>query len=238
MNDFAIIYNEPFDYENNSNFKRINTTGLVIDKGYIEWQITRIAYLIDLFGEGFFVGKKILELGCFHGGISKLLHNLLSGTGSLTCVEGFLDNYNYCKTTYPNINFIHADLDSPDTNKWQFDDHYDIIVHWGLLYHLQYPIQSIQSCLKHCDMLFLESVTVDTEILFQLITEKNIWGTDQALHNIGSRANIDFIESAFRHLNFKRYDDPKLNANNQPKYNLPLSNSGKEHRKFWIIKTK
>lgn len=219
-------------------YPSVNIQGLEIDGGYLEWQLTRMAYIINLFGLEYFKGKKILELGCYKGGISKLLHNLLSGTGSLTSVEGLIENYNYCKKTYPNQHFIHADLDYSDPNKWDFEGHYDIIVHWGLLYHLRYPIESIQSCLKHCDTLFLETTLLDCEVPFQTVPEKNIYGTDQSIHGLGSRPNLAFIENSFKHLEFKRYDDSKLNAENQPKYDTQQTNSGKEYRKFWIINTK
>lgn len=210
--------------------------GLVYDSGYFNWQINRIKFVLNTLGDDFFVGKKILELGCFKGGISKIIHHLISKTnGSLTSVEGFLDNYKYCKETYPEINFIHYDLDSLDMNDWIFDNHYDIIIHWGLLYHLQYPIESIKKCLLHCDKLLLETLIVDSNEKCILVPEKNIDGTDQSIHEIGSRFNTEFVENIFNHLKFIRYDSNELNSRNQPKYDWIPTNSGEIFRRFWVI---
>jgi hypothetical protein len=203
----------------------MNTEGLIYDSGYNSWQINRVKFILETFGANFFSGKKILELGCYHGGVSKLIYNLVNGTnGSITAVEGLEENYNYCKATYPYINFVHSDLDSPDINDWIFDEHYDIIIHWGLLYHLQYP-----------DKLFLETLIVDSDNLVSYVEEKNIWGTDQSIHNIGTRPNTKYVENIFSHLKFKRYDDSKLNSNCQPVYDWIPSNSGNIYRRFWVI---
>ena len=97
----------------------MDTTGLIVDYGYYDWQVKRLQFVLTTYGENFFNGKKILEIGSYKGGMSLLLHNLVKTTGgSITSVEGLLENYNYCKETYPYINFIHYDLDSPNINDW------------------------------------------------------------------------------------------------------------------------
>jgi len=216
----------------------VDTTGLKYDNGYYDWQTKRIGFLIDLYGKEFFVGKKILELGCFKGGISILLQNLITSSGSLTSVEGLKENYDDCVKTYPSLRFIHGDEDFPETDTWAYDDHYDIIVHWGLLYHLQHPIASIQRCLKHCDKLFLETLIIDSTEPIKLVYEKNEWGTDQSIHNIGTRCNTEYVENIFKHLSFKRYDDSRLNSGGQPHYDWTPTNSGEIFRRFWIIDVK
>ena len=216
----------------------INTDGLVIDDGYYDWQINRITVLINIYGKDFFIGKKVLELGCFKGGISKLLDNLITKSGSLTSTEGFKENYDFCKMTYPSLHFIHADEDFLNTDTWAFDEHYDIIIHWGLLYHLQYPEASIKRCLKHCDKLFLETLVKDSIEPIELVPEKNTWGTDQSIHSVGSRCNRSYIENIFNHLPFKRYDESLLNSKNQPNYDWIPTNCGKIFRCFWIIDVK
>lgn len=214
------------------------TNGLEYDSGYYDWQIKRIEFILKTLGTDFFNGKKILELACFKGGVSKIIHNLIKDTcGELTSVEGHLDNYNHCKKLYPEINFIHYDLDSPDVNEWIFYSHYDIIIHWGLLYHLQYPETSINKCLHHCDKLLLETLIVDSNTNCIHIPEKNTWGTDQSIHEVGSRFNTTFVENMFNHLKFKRYDNSELNSKNQPVYDWIPSNNGEIYRRFWVIET-
>lgn len=211
------------------------TNGLEYDSGYYEWQTKRIKFILKTLGNDFFNGKKILELGCFKGGISKIIHNLIKDTGGeLTSVEGYLDNFNYCKKKYPEINFIHYDLDSSN-DEWIFNSQYDIIIHWGLLYHLRYPENSINKCLQHCDKLLLETLIVDSNTSCIYIPEKNIWGTDQSIHEIGTRFNTTFVENMFNNLKFIRYDNSELNSKSQPIYDWLPSNNGEIYRRFWII---
>ena len=65
----------------------MDTSGLIFDNGYYDWQVNRIKFILNKFGNNFFDGKKVLELGCFKGGISLLIYNLIKTTdGSLTSV--------------------------------------------------------------------------------------------------------------------------------------------------------
>lgn len=209
------------------------TTGVVVDPGYYNWQYNRIKFVIEKYGKDFFVGKKVLELGCFEGGISQMLFNL---GAKLTSIEGFERNINVCKNRYSHLDFILKDL---DVDNWDFEDHYDIIIHWGLLYHLRYPEVSIKHCVSHCDYLFLESLVVDcTSEHTSHVPEKNQWGTDQSIHEVGSRFSPKYVESLFAELPYIRYDDPKLNSNHQPHYDNNEGNTWQLQRKFWVIDCK
>lgn len=206
------------------------TKDVVIDGGYHDWQTKRISFVLERYGADFFKGKKVLELACYKGGLSQMLYNL---GANLTAVEGLKENYVFCKNAYPHINFIHKDL---DVDEWDFDPHYDIIIHWGLLYHMRFPEISLQNCFAHCDYLFLESLVVDKDIVeIKAVHEENIWGTDQSIHSIGTRFTSKYVESLFNQLSFNRYDDPKLNSNYQPRYDQPEGNTEAIIRRFWVI---
>lgn len=173
--------------------------GVFHDPGYIDWQKKRISFILELYGNNFFKGKKVLELACFEGGLSKMLVNL---GANLTSVEGFQRNYEVCKQRYPEINFILKDL---DVDRWDFDDHYDIIIHWGLLYHLRYPDVSLKHCINHCNFLLLESLVIDKKDIEILhVGERNIWGTDQSIHELGSRFSPSYVEDLLQGTSFKK----------------------------------
>ena len=206
------------------------TRNVVRDAGYIDWQTKRISFVLEKYGNDFFKGKKVLELGCFFGGISQMLHNL---GADLTSVEGFPANYETCKQRYPHINFLLKDLDN---NIWEFDEHYDIIIHWGLLYHLQYPVASVVHCLGHCDYFFLETLIINhSSIKLEHVPEKNIWNTDQSIHSSGTRFTAKLVEFLFRDRSFVRYDDSKLNSGYQPHYDIPEADTNAIIRRFWVV---
>jgi hypothetical protein len=51
--------------------------GVIRDEGYFEWQKMRIETLLkEEKDDNFFKGKKVLELGCYKGGVSQMVHNL------------------------------------------------------------------------------------------------------------------------------------------------------------------
>lgn len=205
---------------------------IVVDNGYVDWQSKRLTFVLNIMGDAFFKNKNVLELGCYQGGISKMLTNL---GANVTAVEGFSKNINKCRKNYPEINFIQFDLDQ-DNDDWNFDEHYDVIIHWGLLYHLRYPEKSINKCIKHCDYLFLESLVVDNEEkIFSTVPEKNIYGTDQSIHELGTRLSESMIESYLENTKFTRYDNSSLNSRYQPEYDFVTKNTNNIYRRFWIV---
>ena len=209
------------------------TEGVFNDSGYYSWQVNRITFVLEKYGENYFKGKKVLELACFEGGISQMLHNL---GANLVSVEGLERNLNVCKQRYPHLTFIQKDL---DLDQWDFDDHYDIIIHWGLLYHLRDPDSSMRHCLEHCDYLFLESLVIDYSTKYTShVVEENKWGTDQSIHCMGSRFSAKYVENLFDNKPFVRYDDAKLNSSYQPQYDWTESDTGNIYRRFWVITCK
>lgn len=211
--------------------------GLHIDDGYIDWQLKRVKYVIGLFGLDFFKGKKVLELGSYQGGITQMFYNLGC---DITGVEGSEKNINLSRQLYPHLKFIQLDCEKDLTTNLG-DDVYDIIIHWGILSHLEHAKESIIYALRHADHIFLESTVVDdchSSIYFE--KENTNW-PDQALDGIGSRMTTSYIEDIIRAeegVRFTRHDNPKLNSRNQPIYSWSEHDSHDTFRRFWTIRTK
>ena len=211
--------------------------GLYYDGGYIDWQIKRVTYLIELFGLEFFKGKNVLELGSYEGGITQLFHNLGC---NIIGIEGSNRNINISRQRYPHITFIQLDCDK---NIFEHIENtkFDIIIHWGLLYHLKFPKESILNCLKHTKYIFLESIIVDkTEPEIYFKEEDNVNLPDQSLNGLGARPTASYVEKILNEedVEYERHDNEKLNSKYQPDYNWIETNTGEEYRRFWIIKKK
>ncbi len=165
---------------------------------YTIWRERRISCIIDFYGEEWFKDKKILEVGCGHAHVSAAFHRL---GAKVTCSDGRPEHGQIIANKFPHLPFVLHDCDSKD---WPFEDRYDLIIHMGLLYHLQDPEHSIKQICKHCNNLVIETTVMDhydeNKIVF-----RNEQGFDQGIHNIGSFFSEYFVErclneSAFYYL--------------------------------------
>lgn len=168
-----------------------------------DWQMNRVKYLTSKYGSEFFNGKSLLELGAFNGRIG----NEFSKLGAkVTCVEGRSLNAHYITSTYGLPTLI-MNMDTP---KWVLGD-YDIIVNFGLLYHIEYySSELILNCLNHCKLMFLESEVYDS--LCNTLYAHGEYGEDQSLSSIGMVPSPRWIESRLD--KYERVDSPELNGNN------------------------
>jgi hypothetical protein len=182
------------------------------------------------YSKDFFKNKKILELGPFNGYIGNFFSNLKA---DVHCVEGRHENVEYIKETYPNLKVTLFNLDCKEWN-WE---KYDIIINFGLYYHLQnFHKEHLENCIYNCNLMFFESVVYDSfesEIFFY--QEK---GIDQSLSNVGGNPSTSYIENIFKQNNikFEKFSNSCLNGNGHI-YDWKDENSKvlhRNYRRFWI----
>jgi len=195
------------------------------------WQKSRVLFLIDLFGEEFFKGKRILELGAYNGWIGDCFYRL---GADVTCIEGRSKNVHKIQHTYPYLKTHCANLDVKD---WEWGK-FDIIINFGLIYHLEkYNKEHIINCINNCNLLFLESVIWDKD-------ESDIHyhreaGEDQSLSDRGGYPTTNYVEDIFKECGVKytKYTTSKLNSlphvYDWEDKNTKELEFGK--RRFWII---
>lgn len=197
-----------------------------------DWQINRINFILSKYPKEFFKGKRILELGAYNGYIGAYFSAL---GAEVHCVEGRKENVDKIISDYPNVTAEHANLDTSDWN-W---GHYDIIINFGLYYHLEnYHKEHLVNCINNCDLMFFETVIYDSsepEIYF-----RDEVGDDQSLTEKGGTPSTSYVENIFNESNisYKKYTDPFLN-NWQHKYDWPDTGFkvfNQFHRRFWIVK--
>lgn len=207
---------------------------MILDSTYFSnWQNNRIHFILSKYPKEFFKGKRILELGAYNGYIGAYFNSL---GADVLCVDGRQENVDKIKLDYPNVKVECSDLDCVHWN-W---GHYDIIINFGLYYHLEkYHKEHLQNCINNCDLMFFESVIYDSyesEIFFR--AEE---GKDQSLTNKGGTPSTQYVENIFINNNvlYEKFTDSKLN--NGHHYDWIDTNSKKldEYaRRFWIIKHK
>ena len=96
---------------------------------YDDWTQSRMKGIKKYIGLDFFKSKTLLELGGGHAHVS----NEFSKLGAIvTSSDGRKEHLDVANLMYPHINTLLLDGDN-----LHIEQKYDIILHWGLLYHLK-----------------------------------------------------------------------------------------------------
>lgn len=201
---------------------------------YEYWRAKRITAIVEHFGEEWFKGKKILELGCGYGDIGYVLMSL---GAELVFAEGRAENCDYLRRRFPNnrVYFMNCE------NEWPFaeDERFDMILHMGLLYHLDNIWFVFDRCCHCCDHIVLETEVSDSDDEnYILKIDENSQGWDQSLMGHGSRPSGAYVEKHLRSLgwSFRRVTDSRCNAQFHT-YDWEVKNTGTWRnglRRFWF----
>jgi len=234
----------------NSNYQRLIEDGGSFGGMYMnEWRVARTNKLIEVFGEDWFKGKLILEMGCGFGNVG----DYLSGLGATV---HFSDARQECLDVVKEKNDEYETFLIDQETDWKHDEFYDLIIHWGLVYNMNYWERDLKKCLSMC-----KHLTVETAVnKFIEPIEYKIVGFEyqDSLHGpnslIGSLPSVKLIENVFdfKGVKHNRYDDiiNVSECNNNLKYNIeqePIGDNPKYcilnswhrndfagGRKFWI----
>lgn len=200
---------------------------------YEYWRAKRIVAIVEKYGEAWFKGKKILELGCGHGDIGYVLSTL---GAEVIYVEGRKEHCDFLRKRFSNSRMYQVNLE----NEWPFsvNEKFDMILHLGLLYHLQDYRFSLEKCAAHTSHLVLETEVCDAEDDFVLVIEENSESYDQSLIGSGSRPSASHIEAILSEAGFvfERIQDSRCNADIHV-YDWPVKNTktwGNGLRRFWF----
>lgn len=196
---------------------------------YYGWIRSRLAGVKKYIPESVFKSKTLLELGSGHGQIGEVF-NFLGAV--VTCSDARQEHIETIHRNYPFLQVLLLDADTdPIPRK------YDIIVHWGLLYHLHEIERHLEEVSKKCDILLLETEVCDSDKDdFSIVTQES--GYDQAFNSKGIRPSQSYVEKVLSQngFTFRCIQDPILNSS------LHIYDWAAEHtdtwahgkRRFWI----
>lgn len=152
---------------------------------YTNWIQSRMNCIRKYIPVNYFQSKTILELGGGHGHIGNEFFKM---NAHVTTSDAREEHIAVAKSTYPHLNTILIDGDNI-----QIPEKYDIIVHWGLLYHLKEIEHHIQYIAEKCNVLLLETEVSDSEN-DSFFIKTNECGYDQAFNSIGIRPSPSYVE--------------------------------------------
>ena len=149
----------------------------VFQASYDAWRATRINKLLEIYGLEWFAGKRVIELGCGHADIGAFLAEIVA---SVLCIDGRQENLTFAKLKHRKVSgleYLLADLDGPFPELGRCD----LLIHFGLLYHLNDVDAHLAQCWAVADEILLESVVCDS-----LDPQKIVYlGRDRAVNSRG-----------------------------------------------------
>lgn len=196
---------------------------------YPEWRIARLTAIRWHYGDAFFAGKRLLELGCGYGDIGAALAQL---GARVTCSDAREEHLARVRERWPHLQTVRADLD----REWPFD-RFDVILHLGVLYHLEPSHGSLRRACRSCAHLVLETEVCDSADPTLVLTVDED-GYDQAFGGKGCRPTGARVEAllAEEGMTFERVTDGRCNSG-WHKYDWPIRNTGRYEdglRRFWF----
>ena len=198
---------------------------------YVAWQDRRIAAIRHHYGDSFFRGRTVLELGCGYADIGAALARL---GAAVTCCDARPEHLEVVRDRWPHLQTVCADLNA----EWPFG-HFDLVLHLGLLYHLEPSHRSLHRSCQSADHLVVETEVVDSASPETVVSTPED-GYDQAVDGVGCRPSAARVEQVFaiEGMTWGRTDDDRCNAGYHV-YDWPEQDSGRVERgqrRFWFVK--
>lgn len=164
---------------------------------YNGWNESRFEGVLKYVDKEYFKGKSLYELGCGYGYNGQAFKN--AGC-DVTASDSRIEHIENARLLHPEIEYELFDCDNDSMAK-----KYDIVLHWGVLYHLNpLSIEShISNVCSNCDVLFLETEVCDNDDDDNLLLTTLEKGYDQAFNGVGSRPCQRYIERLLSSNGFK-----------------------------------
>ena len=180
---------------------------------YTSWQRARVVALENALPVDFWRGKSVLELGCGEAFFST--YALRQGAVRTVAVDGREVYVDRIRREKPEVDARHVDCDDPNAIRALLaGEHFDILIHFGLLYHLTRVDEHLLTLLEGSPFahVILETEVIDTpDDVVLLVREEEIG--DQGLKLEGARPSPSRVERLLRergYSNARLITDPAL----------------------------
>jgi SAM-dependent methyltransferase len=203
---------------------------------YRESELARLANLFAHVDVGRWKGMKVLEVGAGFGRFGDAFHHLgfdvTSSDGRTEYVE---------RMTARGRRAFRLDLEQVMPQDLAG---YDLVIAFGVLYHLENPARLLDACGRSAKVLLLETAVSDKlEPTLNPLPEATGWfGPDQALSGTGCRPSPSWVEATVREAGFAQVRDISSPIANwvvgafdwEPRNSGESRRDGVNLRKMWI----
>jgi len=184
---------------------------------YKDWYQNRVQKIINIFGKDWFAGKNILELGACYGDIG---FELLKLGADVTFADARQEHLDVIESKFTSYSLIPELIKLNQEEKYNLNKKYDLVLHLGVLYHIENWKQDLECAMNHSDLMILE--TVVSHVKFPDRQIKNYGKERTNKHNekyegINSVLNLNCQESIESQIiknngKFIRFDNQELNT--------------------------
>ena len=175
---------------------------------YDEWSKKRSKKIISILGKNWFRRKSILELGSCYGDIGIELLKLGS---NVTFSDVREENLSEIRNKLLTVGFEPTIENINQNNFYNLNKKFDLVLHLGVLYHIENWQQDLKCALSHTNMMILESSVYPEvkELEYNFSHPKyGAYGCKEPY------LTQESIEEELKNLGCKfiRFDDPSLNC--------------------------
>lgn len=147
-------------------------------------------------------GKRVLDVGC---GVGHLAQYFLRRRCEVTCVDGRAGNIDRLRELYPGLDGHVFDVERDSLAKLGA---FDVVFCYGLLYHLENPLQSLRNLASvGPQLLLLETMVCDHRL--PVVRAEDEWlSASQALHGLAMRPSPAYVAFALSRIGFEHVYAP------------------------------
>ena len=174
---------------------------------YKEWFENRHNKVLEILGKEWFEGKEILELGACHGDFGIEFQKLGS---NVVFSDARVEHLN---SITPNL-YKPAELVCLNQNEYyDLKRKFDMVLHFGVLYHIENWKQDLECALKHTNMMLLETVVNPENGMDDFWTSGSDYIYDEfnCLHPNFTEKSVEKVLTDLG-ASFKRFDHKNLNT--------------------------
>ncbi len=163
---------------------------------YCGWRTSRLSAIKKYVDPKILHGKSLLELGC--GYSDNGIYFKENYDCKLVASDARPEHLQVVAERYPDVDIMQFDCDTAE-----LVSKFDIILHWGVLYHIRNVDKHLENVCKHCDYLFLETIVLDStdSNAIHYIEENNYY--DQAFNTVGNRCSPAYVERLLAEYGFE-----------------------------------
>jgi SAM-dependent methyltransferase len=146
-------------------------------------------------------GKRVLDLGC---GVGHLGDRLQQMGCSVVCVDGRAQNIESLRARYPKLEAHVGDVEQDLSRFGKFD----VVFSYGLLYHLENPLQALRNMAAVCDELLLLETMICDHTLPLVRVEDESTDFNQALAGLAVRPTPHYVVLGLNRAGFEHVYAP------------------------------
>ena len=144
-----------------------------------------------------FQDRSVLDAGC---GVGHLAQFFVQRGCRVVCVDGRQENIERLQVLYPGLE---AHVANVETDRLSRYGKFDVVLSYGLLYHLENPVAGLRNLADACaEILLIETVVSDHHLPLLRLEDEPCETPNQTLQTFGSRPTPAFVALLLKRLGF------------------------------------